>query len=147
MTEEGGLALVRLATRESVTLVTDRVGELLAQAGLPIAGELAGAWLGAAIPGKRGVSGGVVLGGEPGTFRPADLERLRAFAAVAGVALESSRLVESLDDGKSSWEQTVDAMALALCMVDRSGRIRRANLAFAQLLGVPITSVVDRPWL
>lgn len=138
---------MRLATRESVTLVTDRVGEMLAQAGLPVAGDLAGSWLGAAIPGKRGVSGGVVLGGEPGSFRAADLERLRAFAAVAGVALESSRLVESLDDGKSSWEQTVDAIALALCMVEGSGRIRRANLAFAQLLGVPITSVVNRPWL
>ena len=99
--------------------------------------------LGAPMAGRRGPAGAIVLGG-PGLPRASPT--LEAFAAVAGVALEGSRLAEFLHDSKRSWETTVDAVTFALCIV-AGGRIVRANRAFADLLGRPIPAVIGRPWL
>jgi two-component system NtrC family sensor kinase len=99
--------------------------------------------LGAPIAGRRGPAGAVVLGG---AHLPPASVTLDAFAAVAGVALESTRLVEFLDESKRSWEATVDAVTFALCIV-AGGRIVRANRAFADLLGRQIPAVIGRPWL
>jgi two-component system, NtrC family, sensor kinase len=40
----------------------------------------------------------------------------------------------------------VDAISPALCIVDRGGRIRRANRAFADLVNAPPASLIGRPW-
>ena len=50
------------------------------------------------------------------------------------------------DDGRRSWQEVVDAISPALCIVDRGGRIRRANRAFADLVNAPPASLIGRPW-
>ena len=40
----------------------------------------------------------------------------------------------------------MDALSLAICIVDPSGRIRRANRAFAELVDAPPATLVGRPW-
>jgi two-component system NtrC family sensor kinase len=64
----------------------------------------------------------------------------------ASIALESARLVDLHDDGRRSWQEVVDAISPALCIVDRGGRIRRANRAFADLVNAPPASLIGRPW-
>src|SRR6185437_1925974 len=64
----------------------------------------------------------------------------------ASIALESARLVDLHDDGRRSWQEVVDAISPALCIVDRGGRIRRANRAFADLVDAPPAGLVGRPW-
>jgi len=71
---------------------------------------------------------------------------LEALAAQASVAIESARLVDMHEDGRRSWQDIVDALTLALCIVDREGRIRRANRAFAHLVNTPPAALVGRPW-
>lgn len=101
----------------------------------------------APIPAKRGDWGAVAIGGPKDVYGDEDLALLALFAATAGVALEGARLRQILEDAKRSWEGAVDAISLALCMIDQGGVILRANRACADLLGVPVTGVAGRPWL
>ncbi len=119
--------LLEAALRDGVTPVTNR--------------------LGVAIASKRGIGGAIALAGGVTPFTTEDLGLLQAFASITALALESTHLVEAFDDSKRSWEDTVDAVSMALCIVDRNGRIQRANRAFAALIGAPITGIAGRPWL
>ena len=47
----------------------------------------------------------------------------------------------------ASWGAVVDALPLALCIIDARGRIVGANRAFASLLETPATRLVGQPWL
>ena len=76
----------------------------------------------------------------------AERETLAAIAAVAGVALEGARLVDAADARHAAWEEAVEALNLALCVVDRLGRIQRANRAFTALLDGPPGGVTGRQW-
>src|SRR5437868_1052318 len=78
----------------------------------------------------------VALCGERGRTGPDMLPVLEGLVALASVALESARLVDLQDEGRRSWQDMVDAIRPALCIVDRGGRIRRANRAFADLVNV-----------
>ena len=97
------------------------------------------------LPGRRGPLGVMVVRGLPDP--PIAQSQLGALAAVAGVALESARLLELADDTRRAWEETVDAVSLALCIVEPGGRVQRVNRAFAQLLGLSIGSTIGRPWV
>ncbi|MGH7753058.1 MAG: sensor histidine kinase, partial [Gemmatimonadales bacterium] len=55
--------------------------------------------------------------------------------------------LQLLGSGKREWEQTVDAIRQAICIVDAEGIIRRGNLAFANLTRVPVTALPGRSWL
>ncbi len=88
------------------------------------------------VTGKRGV-----------TFDAAAEALLAAVAAQAAVALQNSRLFDILSTGKIEWEQLVDAIKPAIAIIDADGRIRRANRAFAELVGAPVTALPARPWL
>ncbi len=90
--------------------------------------------------------GSIALRGAQGSFAPLAESYLRALAAYTAVALESARLIDVYDDGRRSWQEVVDALSLALCIVDSSGRIRRANRAFSELMNVPPAVMVGRPW-
>jgi len=74
-------------------------------------------------------------------------EVIAAIAAQAAIALQNTRLIEILSAGKQEWEQLVDAIRPAIAIVDASGSVRRANLAFARLVGAPVTALNGRPWL
>lgn len=104
-------------------------------------------WMGAPLTAAHQRIGAVVLGrrGKP-RFAPADLDALRAVVAPASVALVNTRLFQLISLAKREWEQTVDAIPQAFCIVSPRGRIRRANRAFAALTGVPLPALVNRPW-
>jgi two-component system NtrC family sensor kinase len=99
----------------------------------------------APITGRQSVLGAVavLLEEKP---RQADLRILEGLAAVAALALESAFLVEAADLRHHVWEDAAEAISLALCVIDRSGRIERGNRAFTELAGSPPSGVRGRPW-
>ncbi len=99
----------------------------------------------APLPGRRSLLGaaGLVLQREATSTETRTLEGL---AAITAVALEGLRLVDAADARRRDWEEAVDAVNLAICILDRGGRVRRSNRAFAELAGVPSPSLVGRPW-
>ncbi len=72
---------------------------------------------------------------------------IAAVAAQSAIALQNTRLVELISVGKQEWEQMVDAIKPAIGILDANGAVRRANRAFAHLVGAPITTLPGRPWL
>jgi two-component system NtrC family sensor kinase len=99
----------------------------------------------APITGRQSVLGAVavLLDQQP---RPADLRVLEGLAAVAALALESAFLVEAADGRHHVWEDAAEAISLALCVIDRSGRVERGNRAFTELAGSPPSGVRGRHW-
>ena len=71
---------------------------------------------------------------------------LAGLAAVAAVALEGARIVEAADWHREGWEEALDSLGLAICILDRGGRIERVNLVFAGLLGAAPAGVLRLPW-
>jgi len=80
-------------------------------------------------------------------FEAADEAAIAAVAAQAAIALQNTRLIEMLGAAKHEWEQMVDAIRPAIAILDGAGTIRRANRAFADLVGSPVTALTGRPWL
>lgn len=139
-------ALLELAARRGALLAVDDLAGRLEEAGLPVPPDVSGSWCIVPLVAKTRVTGAVAVRSGARELHAADLALLKALAAQAGVALESARLVDLHDDGRRSWQEVVDALDLAICIVDRSGRIRRANRSFAELVGVPPATLVGRPW-
>src|SRR5205814_4872619 len=82
-----------------------------------------GSWIGAPLVAASRPVGAVSLVSErPGAFRPDDLMTVRAVVAQVAIALENARLVELLSSAKREWEQTVDAITQAICIIDAAGR-------------------------
>lgn len=75
-----------------------------------------------------------------------DFSRLLGMAAVAAVALEAARVAEALDQSRLRWEEAIDAVSLALCLLDRGGRIERVNRSFTELLSLTPVTAAGRPW-
>ncbi len=118
----------------------------LAETGAAPPPESDGSWVLVPFLAKGRVTGALAARGEQGRFTTGDLLLVSGLVAQASVALESARLVDLHDDGRRSWQDVVDAIAPALCIVDRAGRIRRANRAFADLMNAPPAALVSRPW-
>jgi two-component system NtrC family sensor kinase len=88
------------------------------------------------IEGRRAVIGaiGLLLYHNPSAT---DLQILHGFAAVSALALQSAYLVQAADRRHQAWEDAADAVSLALCIIDRSGRVESGNRAFRDLAGSP----------
>ena len=86
-------------------------------------------------------------GNSPDRFVETDEVVLAAIAAQVAIALQNAGLIAILSSGKREWEHLVDAIRPAIAVVDAAGEIRRANQAFAGLVGSPITALTGRPWL
>ena len=138
--------LLELATRRGPMLIHDGLDAILREAGLTPPPLTAGSWLVAPFIAKGRVTGAIAARGEAGRYGPADLVLLEGLVSQASIALESARLVDLHDDGRRTWQEVVDAISPALCIVDRSGAIRRANRAFADLVNAPPASLIGRPW-
>jgi two-component system, NtrC family, sensor kinase len=138
--------LLELASRRGPLLIHDGLDTVLREAGLTPLPLTVGSWLIAPFVAKGRVTGAIAVRGEPGRYRPADLVLLEGLVSQASIALESARLVDLHDDGRRTWQEVVDAISPALCIVDRSGAIRRANRAFADLVNAPPASLIGRPW-
>jgi two-component system NtrC family sensor kinase len=138
--------LLDLATRRGPLLIQDGLDAVLREAGLTPPPLSAGSWLVAPFVAKGRVTGAIAARGEVGRYGPTDLVLLEGLVSQASIALESARLVDLHDDGRRTWQEVVDAISPALCIVDRSGAIRRANRAFADLVNAPPASLIGRPW-
>lgn len=124
----------------------DAVVQRVLQSGAPErASGGAGHLLAAPIAGRRRLLGvvGLSVARAPS---PSDIQTLGALAAVAAVALEGAQIIEATDLRHHTWEEAVEALNLALCVVDRGGRIERTNRAFNLLLSAPAGGVLGRPW-
>ena len=138
--------LLELASRRGPLLIHDGLESLLRDAGLTAPSLTAGSWLIAPFIAKSRVTGAIAVRGETGRYGSADLVLLEGLVSQASIALESARLIDLHDDGRRTWQEVVDAISPALCIVDRTGAIRRANRAFADLVNAPPASLIGRPW-
>ncbi|HET6836404.1 MAG TPA: ATP-binding protein, partial [Gemmatimonadales bacterium] len=138
--------LLELASRRGPMLIHDGLETLLRDAGLTAPPLTAGSWLIAPFIAKSRVTGAIAVRGEAGRYKSSDLVLLEGLVSQASIALESARLVDLHDDGRRTWQEVVDAISPALCIVDRTGAIRRANRAFADLVNAPPASLIGRPW-
>lgn len=80
-------------------------------------------------------------------FSTQDLWLISTVAMQAAVVLTNSRFFSLLRRGKEEWETTFDALSEGIALVDGVGRITRANRALALLAGVPLASLVGRPFV
>ncbi len=80
-------------------------------------------------------------------FSTQDLWLISTVAMQAAVVLTNSRFFGLLRQGKEEWETTFDALSEGIALVDGAGRITRANRALALLAGVPLASLVGRPFV
>ena len=138
--------LLQLVERHGPLILPEGLTPLVAAGELPPQADSAGSWLLVPFLARSRVTGALAIGGEAGRFGPSALRLLEGLVSQASIALESARLVDLHDDGRRSWQEVVDAISPALCIVDRSGRIRRANRAFADLVNAPPASLIGRPW-
>ncbi|HET6577421.1 MAG TPA: ATP-binding protein [Gemmatimonadales bacterium] len=138
--------LLQLVEQLGPLVLSDGLAPLVEAGDLPPQADGAGSWLIAPFVARGRVTGAIAIGGEPGRFGPSALSLLEGLVSQASIALESARLVDLHDDGRRSWQEVVDAISPALCIVDRGGRIRRANRAFADLVNAPPASLIGRPW-
>ncbi len=138
--------LLELVERRGPLILPDGLTPLVEQGDLPPQADGAGSWLLTPFVARGRVTGAVAICGEHGRFGMSALRLLEGLVSQASIALESARLVDLHDDGRRSWQEVVDAISPALCIVDRGGRIRRANRAFADLVNAPPASLIGRPW-
>ncbi len=139
-------ALLDLAARRGPLLLADGLDPLVQEGAIAAQPAAGGCWLIVPLIAKARVTGSVAVRGEPGRYTSGDLALLQGLVSQASIALESARLVDLHDDGRRSWQEVVDAISPALCIVDRGGRIRRANRAFADLVNAPPAGLIGRPW-
>lgn len=140
------MPVLALAARGGPRLLRDGLDEELRRAGLDPLPQTAGDWLLVPLIARGRATGALAIRGGPYQYGPVELALAEGLAAQAAIALESARLVDVHDEGRRSWQEVVDAIAPALCIVDRSGSIRRANRAFAALVTTPLASLIGRPW-
>jgi two-component system NtrC family sensor kinase len=138
--------LLAVAEREGSMVLPDGLDPLVDRGLLAPQPDSGGAWLIVPFAAKGRVTGAVALRAEPNRYDREALLLLEGLVAEASIALESARLVDLHDDGRRTWQEVVDAISPAICIVDRGGRIRRANLAFADLVNAPPASLIGRPW-
>ncbi|HEX6105539.1 MAG TPA: ATP-binding protein [Gemmatimonadales bacterium] len=138
--------LLEVLARDGARLYAEGLGPPLRTQEIGPQPEEDGSWMVVPFIAKARVTGALAVRGEPGRYGPRDLALLEGLVAQASVAIESARLVDLHDDGRRSWQEVVDAISPALCIVDRGGRIRRANRSFADLVNAPPASLIGRPW-
>jgi two-component system NtrC family sensor kinase len=138
--------LLQLIEQRGPLILPEGLDPLVTEGDLPPQPDGGGSWLLAPFVARGRITGSVAIRGERGRFGAPSLRLLEGLVAQASIALESARLVDLHDDGRRSWQEVVDAISPALCIVDRSGRIRRANRAFADLVNAPPASLIGRPW-
>jgi two-component system, NtrC family, sensor kinase len=139
-------ALLAVAEREGPMLLANGLTPLVDRGLLPVQSDDAGSWLLVPFEAKGLVTGALALRAEAGRYNQGSLVLLEGLVGQASIALESARLVDLHDDGRRTWQEVVDAISPAICIVDRGGRIRRANRAFADLVNAPPASLIGRPW-
>ncbi|HET7295568.1 MAG TPA: ATP-binding protein [Gemmatimonadales bacterium] len=101
----------------------------------------------AAVPLRsHGVVVGTLVIANPreGGFGPEDTRLLSTVATHAAIVIANARFFEMVRHAKEQWETAFDALSEGIAVVDDAGRVRRANRAFASLVGASIPAVIGR---
>jgi two-component system NtrC family sensor kinase len=104
-----------------------------------------GVALAAPLLARRSVLGAVAML-LPRAARPGEQARFTAFCAVASVAYEGARQFAAADANRLRWEEALDTISLAICLLDPTGRVERANSGFRELLGVQAAGTIGQHW-
>jgi two-component system, NtrC family, sensor kinase len=93
---------------------------------------------------SHGVAVGTLVIANPreGGFSPEDARLLSTVATHAAIVIANARFFEMVRHAKEQWETAFDALSEGMAVVDDAGRVRRANRAFASLLGTPLPAVI-----
>lgn len=81
----------------------------------------------------------------PREYDPAERVLACAFADQAALAIGRSRLLAMVTRIKREWQSAFDGLGSGLALVDREGRIERANRFIAELAGVDVTELRGIP--
>ena len=106
-----------------------------------------GAVSAAAVPLRaNGVVVGSLVVTEPrsGAFPAEDVRLLSTVATHTAIVLANARFFDMIRRAKEQWETAFDALSEGIAVVDDSGRIRRANLALAALLGDTVAAIIGQ---
>jgi PAS domain S-box-containing protein len=76
--------------------------------------------------------------------KPVEPEELLAHVKAL---LRIRQVEDALRQAARQWQTTFDATSDAVCLLDRKGRILRANKAMAVLIGQPMSAIRDQPYL
>jgi two-component system NtrC family sensor kinase len=139
-------ALITLASRLGPTILNSGLAEESRRVGVTLhPDDLARSWVLVPLLAGGGASGGLAVGGAPGAFASAELATAQALAAQASLTLQRLSW-DGFETPRPSWQEGLDAITPALCLIDESKRIRRANRAFAWLVTTPWDALIGRAW-
>lgn len=142
----GGMAATALRTGEPC-IVNDLAGDQQAGPYRQVAGRL-GVGSGIALPmGHGGVRVGALtlLSGEPDAFDPAVVQLLRQLADDLAFGLAALRTRASLATEREFLDAVLENAGVLIGVVDREGRLVRANAEHERLTGWPVAELVGRP--
>ncbi len=122
------LELVRSSGGEPTRLVADVQADSAAAVPLRAHGVVVGTLV---IANPRG-----------GGFAPEDVRLLSTVATHAAIVIANARFFEMVRHAKEQWETAFDSLSEGIAVVDDSGRVRRANRSFAEMLRAPIANVI-----
>jgi PAS domain S-box-containing protein len=100
----------------------------LALTPLKVRGEV----IGALLAGYRG----------PHNFTDQDKQQLEDLAALATLALDNARLLETISAAEKVWEQTFDAIGEGIIVHDSAARIFRCNATAAEMMNRRPTEII-----
>ncbi len=80
----------------------------------------------------------------PHPFSPEEVETLKLYAPHAAFALQNARLLQRLKEARDEWERTFDALLDPVALLDRDGRILRANQALAARCNLSVQELKGR---
>jgi two-component system NtrC family sensor kinase len=80
----------------------------------------------------------------PKDYGPEERVLAAAFADQAALALGMRRLLDTVVRVKREWQSAFDGLGSGLVLLDREGRIERANRFIADLAAVPVTALRGR---
>src|SRR5262245_1619668 len=138
--------LLSLAKQIGPTLLKSASSDLLRRVGGTLTPEDAAFdWILVPLVTGAEPTGALAIGSEPGSFSSSDLATAQALAAFACLTLQ--RIASAgVELPRPSWQEGLDAIAPALCLIDQTECIRRANRAFAWLVTTPPDGLIGRPW-
>src|SRR5216110_805687 len=84
----------------------------------------------------------VITDPKEGVFVPEDIRLLSTLATHAAVVIANARFFEIVRRAKEQWETAFDALSEGIAVVDKRGRVRRANRSLAAMLGAAVPGVI-----
>jgi PAS domain S-box-containing protein len=92
----------------------------------------------------RGQTLGALVAGyrESHDFTPKEKQLLQDLAAMAALALENARLLETVGAAETIWEQTFDAIGEGIIVHDSAMRIVRCNALAAEMMNLQPAAVI-----